>query len=66
MELISVKFKSDGKAVFVLNEQAIEIIKSIETEIAVVGFCGKQGVGKSTLLNIILRKQKEFGVSYLV
>jgi len=34
-----------------LNPEALNILSSIEGEIAVASFCGRQGYGKSTLLN---------------
>jgi ABC-type lipoprotein export system ATPase subunit len=39
---------------FSINKDAIEVIRALEGEIAVVAMCGSKGSGKSWLLNQVL------------
>lgn len=56
--------KFDGPK-FIVNEEAINIIKSITDEIIVVSIVGKARTGKSFLMNSLLDiKQKIKGVIY--
>jgi predicted GTPase len=46
-----IEFKGNG---FLLNEEAMEILNSIEEDIIVVSVVGKARTGKSYLMNLLL------------
>lgn len=51
---------------FVLNDKALNFIKSIEEEIIVVSIVGKARTGKSYLMNLLLNTTNNKGVTYLL
>jgi putative ribosome biogenesis GTPase RsgA len=53
IQLIKITFEN-GVPFYKVNPEALKILSSIETEIAVASFCGRQGLGKSTLLNFVV------------
>ncbi len=59
-----IDFKGDK---FVLNEEAMEILSSIEEDIIIVSVVGKARTGKSYLMNLLLDNiGKNQGVLWLI
>ena len=59
IQLLSVKVdknSTDAKERFVLNQEAMQVLKDVPGPIGVVSVCGLKGTGKSFLLNLILHK----------
>jgi hypothetical protein len=48
---------------FVINEEALDFLRSIDMTVGVIGVCGKYRTGKSYLLNrLLLNTQKAFDI----
>ncbi len=63
IQLISIITDSEGKDQFELNEEALDVIKKVDTPLAIFSMCGQLGLGKSYLLNCIFDFFEDDGVS---
>ena len=65
IELIAVTERDDGDK-FEVREEGLAYLNSLRGDVAVVASCGRLKSGKTTLLNYILSKIENDGVSKLV
>ena len=63
IQLISVKNHPNDKFVFQVHDEGLQYLNSLNQYVAVVSSCGRMRTGKSTLLNYLLSKINNDGVS---
>ena len=66
IELISVTEKDDGHDKLEVKEDGLAYLYSLSGDVAIVASCGRLKSGKTTLLNYVLGKIENDGVSMIL
>jgi len=59
VQLISIENDKNGKEQFTINIEALNMLKNVDTPLAVFSMCGGTKLGKSSLLNRLFNFFKE-------